>query len=94
MATCCCPPWTLFLLRNCLTQESSQLPDLPFQVSLVDKGLLKFLNLEELVLSANQIKEIDAINLPPTLRVKEPRLPVASLCRLSPETLPLPCSAA
>ncbi|XP_012911856.2 leucine-rich repeat-containing protein 43 isoform X1 [Mustela putorius furo] len=41
------------------------------QVSLVDKGLLKFLNLEELVLSANQIKEIDAINLPPTLRVLE-----------------------
>ncbi|XP_022372805.1 leucine-rich repeat-containing protein 43 [Enhydra lutris kenyoni] len=41
------------------------------QVSLVDKGLLKFLKLEELVLSANQIKEIDAINLPPTLKVLE-----------------------
>uniref|UniRef100_A0A8C7EUA3 Leucine rich repeat containing 43 n=1 Tax=Neovison vison TaxID=452646 RepID=A0A8C7EUA3_NEOVI len=41
------------------------------QVSLVDKGLLKFLNLEELVLSANQIKEIDAINLPPSLKVLE-----------------------
>nr|XP_035940927.1 leucine-rich repeat-containing protein 43 isoform X1 [Halichoerus grypus] len=44
---------------------------LPFQVSLVDKGLLKFQKLEELVLSANQIKEIDAINLPPTLKVLE-----------------------
>ncbi|XP_057161810.1 leucine-rich repeat-containing protein 43 [Ursus arctos] len=41
------------------------------QVSLVDKGLLKFLKLEELVLSANQIKEIDAVNLPPTLKVLE-----------------------
>ncbi|XP_045881237.1 leucine-rich repeat-containing protein 43 [Meles meles] len=41
------------------------------QVSLVDKGLLKFLKLEELVLSANQIKEIEAINLPPTLKVLE-----------------------
>ncbi|XP_027952312.1 leucine-rich repeat-containing protein 43-like [Eumetopias jubatus] len=41
------------------------------QVSLVDKGLLKFQKLEELVLSANQIKEIDAINLPPTLKVLE-----------------------
>ncbi|XP_029778136.1 leucine-rich repeat-containing protein 43 isoform X2 [Suricata suricatta] len=41
------------------------------QVSLVDKDLLKFLNLEELVLSANQIKEIDAVNLPPTLKVLE-----------------------
>ncbi|KAM5199566.1 leucine-rich repeat-containing protein 43 isoform 2-T3 [Hipposideros larvatus] len=41
------------------------------QVSLVDKDLLKFSKLEELVLSANQIKEIDAINLPPTLKVLE-----------------------
>ncbi|XP_036870329.1 leucine-rich repeat-containing protein 43 isoform X2 [Manis javanica] len=41
------------------------------QVSLVDKGLLKFLNLEELVLSANRIKEINAANLPPTLKVLE-----------------------
>ncbi|CAK7314080.1 Leucine-rich repeat-containing protein 43 [Vulpes lagopus] len=41
------------------------------QVNLVDKGLLKFLKLEELVLSANQIKEVDAINLPPTLKVLE-----------------------
>ncbi|XP_045313600.1 leucine-rich repeat-containing protein 43 isoform X2 [Leopardus geoffroyi] len=41
------------------------------QVSLVDKDLLKFLNLEELVLSANQIQEIDAVNLPPTLKVLE-----------------------
>lgn len=49
-----------------------QLPRLLFQVRLVDKGLLKFLNLEELVLSANQIQEVDAVNLPPTLKVKEP----------------------
>nr|XP_060468183.1 leucine-rich repeat-containing protein 43 isoform X1 [Panthera onca] len=41
------------------------------QVSLVDKDLLKFLNLEELVLSANQIQEIEAVNLPPTLKVLE-----------------------
>ncbi|XP_023600807.1 leucine-rich repeat-containing protein 43 [Myotis lucifugus] len=41
------------------------------EVSLVDKDLLKFPKLEELVLSANQIKEIDAFNLPPTLKVKE-----------------------
>jgi hypothetical protein len=40
------------------------------QVSLVDKDLLKFLKLEELVLSANKIEEIDANNLPPTLKVR------------------------
>ncbi|CAK6440193.1 unnamed protein product [Pipistrellus nathusii] len=41
------------------------------KVSLVDKDLLKFPKLEELVLSANEIKEIDAFNLPPTLKVLE-----------------------
>ncbi|KAF6082014.1 leucine rich repeat containing 43 [Phyllostomus discolor] len=41
------------------------------QVSLVDRGLLKFPRLEELVLSANQIKEVAAANLPPTLKVLE-----------------------
>ncbi|KAM4827012.1 leucine-rich repeat-containing protein 43 [Thomomys bottae] len=41
------------------------------QVSLIDKDLLKFLKLEELVLGANQIKEVDASNLPPTLKVLE-----------------------
>ncbi|XP_028621836.1 leucine-rich repeat-containing protein 43 isoform X1 [Grammomys surdaster] len=40
-------------------------------VSLVDEDLLKFLKLEELVLSANKIEEIDATNLPPTLKVLE-----------------------
>ncbi|XP_055092948.1 leucine-rich repeat-containing protein 43 isoform X3 [Symphalangus syndactylus] len=40
-------------------------------VTLVDKDLLKFLKLEELVLSANRIKEVDATNLPPTLKVLE-----------------------
>uniref|UniRef100_G3TH14 Leucine rich repeat containing 43 n=1 Tax=Loxodonta africana TaxID=9785 RepID=G3TH14_LOXAF len=40
-------------------------------VSMVDKGLLKFLKLEELVLSANRIKEVKASNLPPTLKVLE-----------------------
>nr|XP_020738267.1 leucine-rich repeat-containing protein 43 isoform X6 [Odocoileus virginianus texanus] len=40
-------------------------------VSLVDKELLKFVKLKELVLSANQIKEIDTTNLPPTLKVLE-----------------------
>ncbi|XP_057621512.1 leucine-rich repeat-containing protein 43 isoform X2 [Chionomys nivalis] len=40
-------------------------------VTLVDKDLLKFLKLEELILSANKIEEIDASNLPPTLKVLE-----------------------
>ncbi|XP_071065882.1 leucine-rich repeat-containing protein 43 [Dasypus novemcinctus] len=40
-------------------------------VSLVDRDLLKFKKLEELVLSANRIKEVDAANLPPTLKVLE-----------------------
>ncbi|XP_055461993.1 leucine-rich repeat-containing protein 43 [Psammomys obesus] len=40
-------------------------------VTLVDKDLLKFLKLEELVLCANKIEEIDANNLPPTLKVLE-----------------------
>ncbi|XP_021042728.1 leucine-rich repeat-containing protein 43 isoform X1 [Mus pahari] len=40
-------------------------------VTLVDKDLLKFLKLEELVLSANKIEEIDANNLPRTLKVLE-----------------------
>uniref|UniRef100_A0A2K5PVW0 Leucine rich repeat containing 43 n=1 Tax=Cebus imitator TaxID=2715852 RepID=A0A2K5PVW0_CEBIM len=38
------------------------------EVTLVDKDLLKFLKLEELVLSANRIKEVEAANLPPTLK--------------------------
>ncbi|XP_048196671.1 leucine-rich repeat-containing protein 43 [Perognathus longimembris pacificus] len=41
------------------------------QISLVDKDLLKFLKLEELILSANEINEVDASNLPPTLKVLE-----------------------
>ncbi|GAB1290162.1 Leucine-rich repeat-containing protein 43 [Apodemus speciosus] len=40
-------------------------------VTLVDEDLLKFLKLEELVLSANKIEEINANNLPPTLKVLE-----------------------
>lgn len=48
-------------------------------MSLVDKDLLKFPRLEELVLSANQIKEVAAANLPPTLKVKEAR-PSSGLC--------------
>ncbi|XP_032743018.1 leucine-rich repeat-containing protein 43 isoform X1 [Rattus rattus] len=40
-------------------------------VTLVDKEILKFLKLQELVLSANKIKDIDANNLPPTLKVLE-----------------------
>lgn len=39
------------------------------QVSVIDDGLLKFSNLEELVLSFNNISEIPAENLPCTLRV-------------------------
>uniref|UniRef100_H0WTA5 Leucine rich repeat containing 43 n=1 Tax=Otolemur garnettii TaxID=30611 RepID=H0WTA5_OTOGA len=41
------------------------------EVSQVDKDLLKFLKLEDLILSANRIKEINAANLPPTLKVLE-----------------------
>ncbi|XP_075813563.1 leucine-rich repeat-containing protein 43 [Microtus pennsylvanicus] len=41
------------------------------EVTLVDKDLLKFLKLEELILSANKIEEIDANNLPRTLKVLE-----------------------
>ncbi|XP_055963151.1 leucine-rich repeat-containing protein 43 [Sorex fumeus] len=41
------------------------------KVSLVDKGLLRFLRLEELILSANQIQDLDSAHLPPTLRVLE-----------------------
>lgn len=37
------------------------------QVVLIDEGLLKFSKLEELVLSANNITEIPAENLPITL---------------------------
>uniref|UniRef100_A0A672JQM0 Leucine rich repeat containing 43 n=1 Tax=Salarias fasciatus TaxID=181472 RepID=A0A672JQM0_SALFA len=40
-------------------------------VSVVDDGLLKFSKLEELVLSANQISEIPAENLPATLKILE-----------------------
>ncbi|KAM6155775.1 leucine-rich repeat-containing protein 43 [Rhynchocyon petersi] len=41
------------------------------KVSLVDRALLRFVNLEELVLSANHIKVVNASNLPPTLKVLE-----------------------
>ncbi|KAM6954425.1 leucine-rich repeat-containing protein 43-like [Aplochiton taeniatus] len=40
-------------------------------VSLIDKGLLKFSNLKELVLSANRISEIPAHHFPGSLRVLE-----------------------
>ncbi|KAG7489265.1 hypothetical protein JOB18_008184 [Solea senegalensis] len=40
-------------------------------VSVVDKGLLKFSKLEDLVLSANKISEVPADNLPRTLKVLE-----------------------
>ncbi|XP_059193563.1 leucine-rich repeat-containing protein 43-like [Centropristis striata] len=40
-------------------------------VSIVDNGLLKFSKLEELVLSANNISEIPAENLPRTLKILE-----------------------
>nr|XP_057925566.1 leucine-rich repeat-containing protein 43-like [Doryrhamphus excisus] len=42
-------------------------------VSVIDDCLLKFCNLEELVLSANKISEISAENLPRTLKVLELR---------------------
>ena len=57
----------------------------------MDKELLKFVKLKELVLSANQIKEIDTTNLPPPLKVKEPRFHSGSWSQSCPETLPLPC---
>ncbi|XP_043833194.1 leucine-rich repeat-containing protein 43 [Dromiciops gliroides] len=40
-------------------------------VTLIDEDLLKFLKLEELILSANHIREVDPMNLPPTLKVLE-----------------------
>ncbi|XP_060641964.2 leucine-rich repeat-containing protein 43 [Anolis sagrei] len=40
-------------------------------VTEIDAGLLKFPNLEELILSTNQISRIDSTNLPPTLKVLE-----------------------
>ncbi|XP_077456068.1 leucine-rich repeat-containing protein 43-like [Stigmatopora argus] len=49
-------------------------------VSVVDKYLLKFCNLQELVLSANRICEISAENLPRTLKVLELR--ANQLCAL------------
>ncbi|XP_029294705.1 leucine-rich repeat-containing protein 43-like [Cottoperca gobio] len=42
-------------------------------VSVIDDGLLKFSKLEELVLSANNISEIPAENLPSTLKILELR---------------------
>ncbi|XP_037365765.1 leucine-rich repeat-containing protein 43 [Talpa occidentalis] len=41
------------------------------EVDEVDRDLLRFRRLEELVLSANRIREIDAAHLPPTLKVLE-----------------------
>ncbi|XP_051693735.1 leucine-rich repeat-containing protein 43 isoform X2 [Oryctolagus cuniculus] len=70
-------------LRELAIQDPLQLKDSFFysyfrtlrvvdkEVSLVDKDLLKFLKLEELILSANHIKEVDAANLPRTLKVLE-----------------------
>ncbi|XP_061133926.1 leucine-rich repeat-containing protein 43-like isoform X1 [Syngnathus typhle] len=49
-------------------------------VSVVDNYLLKFCNLQELVLSANRISEISAENLPRTLKVLELR--ANQLCAL------------
>ncbi|XP_068167630.1 leucine-rich repeat-containing protein 43-like [Antennarius striatus] len=42
-------------------------------VSVIDKGLLKFSKLEELVLSANKISEVSLENLPRTLKILELR---------------------
>ncbi|XP_035514109.1 leucine-rich repeat-containing protein 43-like [Morone saxatilis] len=42
-------------------------------VSVIDNGLLKFSKLEELVLSANKISDIPAVNLPNTLKILELR---------------------
>ncbi|KAF7661604.1 hypothetical protein LDENG_00258050, partial [Lucifuga dentata] len=49
-------------------------------VSVIDDGLLKFSNLEELVLSANKISEIPAENIPHSLRILE--LCANQLCSL------------
>nr|XP_020825777.1 leucine-rich repeat-containing protein 43 [Phascolarctos cinereus] len=40
-------------------------------VTLIDEDLLKFFKLEELILSANRIRTVDPMNLPPTLKVLE-----------------------
>ncbi|XP_044541341.1 leucine-rich repeat-containing protein 43, partial [Gracilinanus agilis] len=40
-------------------------------ITLVDEGLIKFFQLEELILSANRIQTVDPMNLPRTLKVLE-----------------------
>ncbi|XP_048677659.1 leucine-rich repeat-containing protein 43 isoform X2 [Caretta caretta] len=60
-------------------------------VNEVDENLLKFHNLEELILSANQISKINSANLPRTLKVLElcgnEIVGLQSLCSLPPPEL-------
>lgn len=53
-------------LREALAKPSS------LQVEEVDEGLLQLQQLEELILSANQISRITSANLPRTLKVGVP----------------------
>lgn len=52
-------------LRDKLAKSSS------LQVEEVDEGLLQFQQLEELILSANQISRVTSAHLPRTLKVNE-----------------------
>ncbi|XP_077164585.1 leucine-rich repeat-containing protein 43 isoform X2 [Paroedura picta] len=64
-------PWAL--PPDC-SPEDQQLRELAVrtpQVNEIDANLLKFPNLEELVLSANHISRINSAHLPPTLKVLE-----------------------
>lgn len=64
-------------LRDALTKPNS------LQVEEVDDGLLQLHQLEELILSANQISRITSANLPRTLKVSEQCLATAGWGRRS-----------
>ncbi|XP_026575141.1 leucine-rich repeat-containing protein 43 [Pseudonaja textilis] len=61
----------IWVIRIDLWVSRGTFCQLPFQVTEIDVGLLKFPNLEELILTANHISTIPAANLPPGLKVLE-----------------------
>ncbi|KAJ7309798.1 hypothetical protein JRQ81_007867 [Phrynocephalus forsythii] len=61
----------MFILPDHLRKTCGAFLMLSFQVSEIDAGLLKFHNLEELILTANHVNKINSTNLPPTLKVLE-----------------------
>ncbi|XP_068616906.1 leucine-rich repeat-containing protein 43-like [Brachionichthys hirsutus] len=58
---------------DCLYSNFTALRVMDKDVSVIDKGLLKFSKLEELVLSVNRISEVSSENLPRTLKTLELR---------------------